>query len=66
MIGDHCFVTAVRPNNPASEKLMPGDEVIGWEGYAPAKGHTLENGLSVQRPLLASHSAPGGSRSRRR
>ena len=37
MIGDHCFVTAVRPGGPASEKLAPGDEVIAWEGSAPAR-----------------------------
>jgi len=37
MIGDRCFVTAVCPNSPASEKLMAGDEVMGWEGYAPAR-----------------------------
>jgi C-terminal processing protease CtpA/Prc len=37
MIGDRCFVTAVRPGGPANEKLTPGDEVIEWEGAAPAR-----------------------------
>jgi carboxyl-terminal processing protease len=66
MIGDHCFVTAVRPNSPASEKLMPGDEVIGWEGYAPARDTLwkmayLFNGLyslPIQHLVVR---APGGA-----
>lgn len=37
MIGDRCFVTAVRPDSAASEKLTPGDEVVAWEGNAPAR-----------------------------
>jgi C-terminal processing protease CtpA/Prc len=36
-IGDRCFVTAVRPGGPASEKLTPGDEVLSWEGITPAR-----------------------------
>ena len=37
MIGDRCFVTAVRPNTDASEKLAPGDEVVTWEGFTPTR-----------------------------
>jgi hypothetical protein len=37
MVGDHCLVTAVRPNSSASEKLTPGDEVRVWEGFTPAR-----------------------------
>jgi C-terminal processing protease CtpA/Prc len=37
MVGDRCFVTAVRPDGPASEKLTPGDEVITWEGNNPTR-----------------------------
>ena len=37
MIGDRCFITAVRPNRDASEKLAPGDEVVAWQGYAPKR-----------------------------
>ena len=37
MIGDRCFITAVRPNRDASEKLTPGDEVLTWQGYPPTR-----------------------------
>jgi C-terminal processing protease CtpA/Prc len=37
MIGDRCFVTAVRPDSAASEKLTPGDEVVAWEGNTPSR-----------------------------
>jgi len=37
MVGDRCFVTAVRPDGPANEKLTPGDEVITWEGFNPTR-----------------------------
>ncbi len=35
MIGDRCYITAVRPNRDASEKLAAGDEVLDWQGFAP-------------------------------
>src|SRR5271170_1701925 len=28
IVGDRCFVTAVRPGGAAGEKLVPGDEVM--------------------------------------
>jgi hypothetical protein len=37
MIGDRCFITAVRPNRDVSEKLAVGDEVLAWQGYAPKR-----------------------------
>ena len=37
MIGDRCFITAVRPNRDASEKLAPGDEILTWQGYKPTR-----------------------------
>lgn len=37
MIGDRCFITAVRPNRDASEKLTPGDEVLTWQGFPPTR-----------------------------
>jgi carboxyl-terminal processing protease len=37
MIGDRCFVTAVRPGGPAEEKLTPGDEILTWQGYKPTR-----------------------------
>ena len=39
MIGDRCFITAVRPGADATEKLAPGDEVVAWEGIAPARNN---------------------------
>jgi len=35
MIGDRCFITAVRPDRDATEKLAAGDEVLDWQGFAP-------------------------------
>jgi carboxyl-terminal processing protease len=37
MIGDRCFITAVRPDRDASEKLAPGDEVLSWQGFTPQR-----------------------------
>jgi carboxyl-terminal processing protease len=37
MIGDRCFITAVRPNRDASEKLAAGDEVLAWQGFTPQR-----------------------------
>jgi C-terminal processing protease CtpA/Prc len=37
MIGDRCFITAVRPDRDASEKLAPGDEVLSWQGFTPKR-----------------------------
>ncbi len=37
MIGDRCFITAVRPNRDASEKLAVGDELLAWQGYPPQR-----------------------------
>jgi carboxyl-terminal processing protease len=39
MIGDRCFITAVRPNRDASEKLAAGDEVLTWEGMTPQRNN---------------------------
>jgi C-terminal processing protease CtpA/Prc len=37
MIGDRCFITAVRPNRDAAEKLAAGDEVLAWQGFTPSR-----------------------------
>ena len=37
IIGDRCFITAVRPGTDAAEKLAPGDQVLGWQGFAPTR-----------------------------
>ena len=37
MIGDRCFITAVRPGTDATEKLAPGDEILSWERIAPVR-----------------------------
>ncbi len=39
MIGDRCFITAVRPDRDASEKLAAGDEVLTWQGMAPQRNN---------------------------
>jgi C-terminal processing protease CtpA/Prc len=37
MIGDRCFITAVRPNRDATEKLAVGDEVLTWQNFTPKR-----------------------------
>lgn len=58
MIGDRCFITAVRPNRDASEKLALGDEVFAWEGSEPTRdnfktlGYIFNTLLSLQKTTL--------------
>jgi len=33
MIGDHCFITEVRPGSDAANKVHAGDEVVRLDGY---------------------------------
>ncbi len=35
MIAERWFVTAVRPDSNAGSKLLPGDEILTWEGFTP-------------------------------
>lgn len=38
MIGDKCFITAVKPNSDAEKKgLKPGDQVLSIEGFRPTR-----------------------------
>jgi carboxyl-terminal processing protease len=34
MIGEQCFITDVRPDTDAAQKLHPGDQVVSLDGYA--------------------------------
>ena len=34
IISESCYITAVRPDTDAAEKLHPGDEVLSLDGYA--------------------------------
>jgi C-terminal processing protease CtpA/Prc len=52
MIGDRCFITAVRPNRDASEKLAAGDEVLTWQGFTP-KRDTLTTMAYIFNTLLS-------------
>lgn len=37
MVGERCFITAVRPGTEAAGKLKPGDEVLTIENYRPTR-----------------------------
>src|SRR5579863_1477422 len=69
MVGDRCLVTAVRPDGPASEKLMPGDEVVRWEGFSPTRNNLWKMTYAFNRlygfPIqhLAVRSPDGAQRS---
>lgn len=52
MIGDRCFITAVRPDSDAAEKLAPGDQVLAWQGFTPARD-TLRTMSYVFNTLLS-------------
>ncbi|MGA2878102.1 MAG: S41 family peptidase [Bryobacteraceae bacterium] len=52
MIGDRCFITGVRPDRDASEKLAPGDEVLAWQGFTPQR-ESLWNMTYVFNTLLS-------------
>jgi carboxyl-terminal processing protease len=68
MIGDRCFITAVRPNRDATEKLAAGDEVLSWQGYAPKRenfstmSYVFNTLLSVQAVNLTVRGPDGTTR----
>jgi C-terminal processing protease CtpA/Prc len=47
MVGDACFITAVRPGTDAAEKLAPGDQVISWQGFAPSRATMWKLNYSI-------------------
>ena len=49
MVGDRCFMTAVRPGSDAEEKLAPGDEVLSWEGFPPMRSTLWKLSYSINR-----------------
>ena len=54
MIGDRCFITAVKPKSDAEAKgLKPGDEVVGLDGYQVTRGNhwKLEYAYYSLRPV---------------
>lgn len=60
MVGDHCFVTRVRPGSDAASKVRPGDEVVKFNSFAVGRQdlhemeyyfHTLAPSASEQLEL---------------
>ena len=67
MIGDKCFVTAVRPGSDADKKgLKPGDEVVQIEGFRPSRKELWKiryyyNAISPRTGLNVKVKSPGDS-----
>lgn len=51
-IGERCFVTRVRPQTDAANKVHPGDEVLAINDYKPVRANIVRIGyvLNVLRP----------------
>jgi C-terminal processing protease CtpA/Prc len=66
MVGDHCFVTHVRPNSDADTKgVKSGDELLGLNGFSPNRENLWKmqyvfNVLRPQPALRLDLRDPGG------
>ena len=58
MIGDHCYVTHVRPKSDAEAKgLKPGDEILNVDGIVPDRNNfaTMEYIVNILFPRAGMH-----------
>jgi len=69
MVGERCFVTAVKPKSDAEAKLKPGDEVLAIDGFRPSRGtlwkmHYRYYALMPARAVRFSVQGPGEAQPR--
>jgi hypothetical protein len=48
MVGDRCFITALKPGSDAAAKLHLGDQVVSYQGFTPTRDTLWKMNYSFQ------------------